>query len=232
MTLCQITRAELKGHMARIARVVVPGHPHHVTQRGNRKQRTFFCDDDYRAYMRLVSKELERAGAEVWAYCLMPNHVHLVVVPGHERSLALLFKEAHRKYTRRINLREGWRGHLWQERFYSFPMDEQHNNAAVRYIELNPVDAGICEAPTDWRWSSVHAHIRGEDDILVSAKPMLKRFPDWCGFLDLEDPSVTISQLRKHGKTGRPAGDDAFIERLEKLTGRTLRKGKPGPGRS
>ena len=106
--------------MARIARVVVPGIPHHVTQRGNRKQQTFFCDGDYRAYMRCVAGEKERANAKIWAYCLMPNHVHFVVVPEHRQSLAMLFKESHRKYTRRINVREGWCGHLWQGRVYSF----------------------------------------------------------------------------------------------------------------
>ena len=98
--------------MARVARVVVPHYPHHVTQRGNRRQQTFFSDDDYRAYIELLIGAKAKAGVEVWAYCLMPNHVHLVVVPEHENSLAAFFSEAHRRYTRRINFREGWRGHL------------------------------------------------------------------------------------------------------------------------
>jgi putative transposase len=213
-------------------RVVVPGYPHHVTQRGNRKQRVFFGEGDYRAYMRMVAKEKERAEVELWAYCLMPNHVHFVAVPGHERSLAMLFKEAHRKYTRRINSREGWIGHLWQERFYSFPMDQSHADAAVRYVELNPVDACICESPTDWPWSSVHAHFRGSDDLLVTVGPMLERFCDWAGYLGRETPMITPDALRAYGKSGRPAGDDMFIDQLERETGRTLRKRKPGRKKS
>ena len=214
--------------MARIARVVVPGTPHHVTQRGNRKQQTFFCDDDYRAYMRFVSREKQRAGAEIWAYCLMPNHVHFVVVPEHRHSLAMLFKESHRKYTRRINVREGWCGHLWQGRYYSFPMDEMHAIAAVRYTELNPVAAQLCDAPYDWRWSSVHAHSRGADDLLVDVAPMLSRFEDWHEFLGRPTTGVTVEALERHGKTGRPAGDARFIEKLEQVTGRVLARQKPG----
>ncbi len=216
--------------MARIARVVVPGYPHHVTQRGNRKQETFFEPGDYRAYLRMVSKARIDAGAEVWGYCLMPNHVHLVVVPERHDSLAMLFQDAHRRYTRRINAREGWCGHLWQERFHSFPMDETHLLAAVRYVELNPVRAGLCEKPTDWRWSSVHAHIRGDDDLLVTVKPMLDRTSDWLGYLSESDASPDrLHTLRKHSRTGRPAGDERFVATLEDLTGRRLRKLKTGP---
>jgi putative transposase len=144
----------------------------------------------------------------------------------------MLFKEAHRKYTRRINAREDWVGHLWQERFHSFPMDENHTVAAVRYIERNPVDAGLCRAPSEWPWSSVHAHCRGADDLLVTVKPMLDRFNDWLGYLGQIDNTVTKKQLRKHANSGRPAGDNDFIERLEKKTGRALRKRKPGRKRS
>ena len=110
--------------MARMARVVVPNFPHHITQRGNRRQKTFFCDDDYRYYIELMTEFTRQAGTEVWAYCLMPNHVHLVMVPTEEDGLRSALGEAHRRYTRHINLRKGWRGHLWQERFDSFPMDE------------------------------------------------------------------------------------------------------------
>ncbi len=219
--------------MARMARVVVPGFPHHVTQRGNRKQETFFEPGDYRAYLRMVSKAKVDAGAEIWGYCLMPNHVHLVVVPERDDSLAMLFRDAHRRYTRRINTREGWCGHLWQERFHSFPMDETHLLAAVRYVELNPVRAGLCEKPTDWRWSSVHAHIRREDDLLVTVNPMLERTGDWLSYLsDVDDTRHQLDTLRKHSRTGRPAGDERFVSMLEDLTGRRLRKLKTGPQRN
>ena len=158
--------------MPRMARLVVPGYPHHVTQRGNRRQKTFFHSQDYLAYLKLIANAKRKAQCDIWAYCLMPNHVHFVIVPGHESSLACLFKQAHRRYTRRINFREKWRGHLWQERFHSFVMDEPHLNATVRYVELNPVVAKLCSTPDEWRWSSVHAHLGSKDDEIVSVKPM------------------------------------------------------------
>ena len=133
--------------MARMARVVVPNYPHHVTQRGNRRQKTFFCDADYKYYLELMSAFSRKAGTEIWAYCLMPNHVHLVMVPGEEDGLRAALGEAHRRYTGYINCREGWRGHLWQERFHSFVMDEEYLLAAVRYVERNPVAARLCDKP-------------------------------------------------------------------------------------
>ena len=111
--------------MARLARVVIPGMPHHVTQRGNRRQPTFFDDEDYAAYLELMADGCREEGVAIWAYCLMPNHVHLIGVPETEQSLRRAIGEAHRRYTRRINFRERWRGYLWQGRFASFVMDEQ-----------------------------------------------------------------------------------------------------------
>ena len=147
--------------MARIARVVAPGFPHHITQRGNRRQETFFSDEDYQAYINLMSEWCSLCNVEVWAYCLMPNHIHLIVVPESADGLRLAIGEAHRRYTRRINFREGWRGHLWQGRFTSYVMDEKYLLACVRYIEMNPVRAGLVAKPEEWPWSSVLAHISG-----------------------------------------------------------------------
>ncbi|HLF10393.1 MAG TPA: transposase [Gammaproteobacteria bacterium] len=209
-------------------RLVVPGYPHHVTQRGNRRQTTFFSPNDYRMYLGLLAEAREAAGIAVWAYCLMPNHVHLVVVPHRHDSLATFFGETHRTYTRRVNFREGWRGHLWQERFHSCVMDERHLLAAVRYTELNPVRAGLCRSAEEWRWSSVHAHLDGTDDMLVAVRPMLDRIDDWPKYLELDSAQSEHNALRQHGRTGRPLGDDAFIECLEKLTGRRLICGEPG----
>ena len=121
--------------MARIARVIAPGYPHHITQRGNRRQTVFFNEDDYQAYIELMSHWCQKHHVDIWAWCLMPNHVHLIAVPQDETGLARAIGEAHRRYTRRINFRENWRGHLWQERFASFPMDEQHLLAAARYAK-------------------------------------------------------------------------------------------------
>ena len=215
--------------MARMARVVVPHYPHHITQRGNRRQKTFFTEDDYRAYISLLSNAKERSGIDVWAYCLMPNHVHLVVVPEHKDSLAVFFREAHRQYTRRINARENWCGHLWQERFHSFVMDEAYLLATVRYVELNPVRAGLCEFPQEWIWSSVHAHLMGTDDKLVSVRPMLDRISDWQDYLGSDEEEKTQQCIREYTRTGRPGGTNGFLRMLEEQTKRTLRKGKPGP---
>lgn len=214
--------------MARIARVVVPGYPHHVTQRGNRRQPTFFCAGDYASYIELIATAKEAAGVSILAYCLMPNHVHLVAVPDTCDSLADLFRDAHRRYTRRINIRKGWRGHLWQERFHSCVMDEAHLLAAVRYIELNPVRAGLCDLPDNWPWSSVHAHLAAQDDTLTTTLPMLQRVGNWQNYLDVSDHSDTLQKLRQHARTGRPLGDGAFVARLEQRVGRPLQPKKVG----
>ena len=205
--------------MARMARVVVPHFPHHVTQRGSRRQTIFFGPDDYRAYRQLMARFCREAGTAVWAYCLMPNHVHFVMVPSHEDGLRAAIAEAHRRYAQHVNFREGWRGHLWQERFHSFPMDEEHLFAAVRYVERNPVTAGLCRYPRDWPWSSAEAHLQGTNDELVTVAPMLERVGDWLGYLgvDTEAPLLAV-----HSRTGRPLGSKAFVAHLETLTGRPL----------
>lgn len=215
--------------MARMPRVVVPHYPHHVTQRGNRRQKTFFLDEDYQAYLGLLTELKAKAGVEVWAYCLMPNHVHLVLVPDQPDSLARLFRVIHREYTRRINFRENWRGHLWQERFHSFVMDEAHLIAAVRYVEMNPVRASLCSHPEQWRWSSVHAHLKGQDDGLVSVEPMAAIINDWPRYLAAPERPRQHDNIRRHTRTGRPVGNDSFIDHLEMITGRNLRPKKSGP---
>ena len=217
--------------MARLARVVAPGLPHHITQRGNRRQDSFFNDDDYRVYLDLMAEWCARCGVAVWAYCLMPNHVHLIAVPETEAALGLAIGEAHRRYTRRINFREGWRGHLWQGRFASFPMDERHLLAAARYVELNPVRAGITKRPEDYAWSSARAHLAGRDDRLVKAGPLLDMVGDWAAFLAGGLGEDEGNVLRKHERSGRPLGGAGFIERLETELGRSLKMGKPGPKR-
>ena len=215
--------------MARMARVVVPGYPHHVIQRGNRRQKTFFYDEDYSYYISLMSKYTREAGTEVWAYCLMPNHVHLVIVPGKEDGLRAAIGEAHRRYTRYINIREGWCGHLWQERFHSFIMDENYLLATVRYVERNPVTAGLCDRPYQWKWSSAQAHMSGVNDRLVNVGPMLDRIDNWYKYLSNNSTHLYESDLIKfHTRTGRPLGNNAFIDKLETITGKSLMPGRPG----
>jgi putative transposase len=214
--------------MARIARVVVPGFPHHVTQRGNRRQRTFFSDDDYRAYRGLMAEWCRSCGVGVWAYCLMPNHAHLIVVPESEASLRRAIGEAHRRYTRRVNFRKGWRGHLWQGRFASFVLDEVYLLTCARYIELNPVRAGLCRRPADYPWSSAAAHARGEDDELVQVGPLLRLVPNWAKVVERRIDDQEVRALRRHESTGRPLGGESFIARLEARLGRVLRPQKVG----
>ena len=215
--------------MSRLARVVVPGYPHHVTQRGGRKQRTFFGARDYRMFLDMLARRKHEVDVDIWAYCLMPNHVHYVVIPSSENSLAELFRSVHRNYARQINRRESWRGHLWQERYFSVPMDEEHLLSAVRYVEMNPVRAGLCDHPADWRWSSVHAHLEREDDDLVTVAPMLNRVAEWDEYLAENDTEVKLTAIRRQTCTGRPLGSDSFVSQLESITGRRLRKGRPGP---
>jgi putative transposase len=192
--------------------------------------RTFFTPDDYRAYLELIIERKAEHGITVWAYCLMPNHVHLVLVPQEKDSLAGLFRSVHRHYTRRINFRENWRGHLWQERFHSFVMDEKHLLSAVRYTELNPVRAGLCPTPEQWPWSSVHAHIGSRrHDPLVDVEPMLTRVENWSQYLAIQDSDIGLQAIRCHSRTGRPLGSDQFIRSLEAMTGKCLEKQKPGP---
>ncbi len=214
--------------MARLARVVVPGYPHHVTQRGNRRQQTFFNDDDYRAYCELMADWCARCGVAVWAYCLMPNHVHLIVVPRSADGLRRAVGEAHRRYTRRVNFRQGWRGHLWQGRFASFVMDELYTLSCARYVERNPVRAGLCRRPEQYRWSSAAAHVAGQDDGLVRVAPLLRLDPQWGKHLAAEPDADTVQALHRHEATGRPAGDEPFLRRLERKLGRVLRPQKAG----
>jgi putative transposase len=158
----------------------------------------------------------------------MPNHIHLIAVPRAEESLRRAIGEAHRRYTRRINFREKWRGYLWQGRFASFVMDEVYLLATARYAELNPVRAGLVESPADWRWSSARAHLSGCDDRLVKVAPLLAMVADWKALLRSALPEEQLQELRGHSRTGRPLGDESFLGRLEVLVGRILKPQKGG----
>jgi putative transposase len=214
--------------MARIARLVDPDLPHHITQRGNRRQRTFFTEDDYEVYKALMARSCADSGVKVPAYCLMPNHVHLIAVPTQPAALRHAIGEAHRRYTRRVNFREGWRDHLWQERFASFPMDDAHLRACVRYVERNPVRARLVARAEDWPHSSARAHLSGLDDALVSAQPLLSLASDWRAFLADAASDSLRAAFGYHERTGRPMGSDAFIDQLEAGTRRRLHKLAPG----
>ena len=215
--------------MPRIARVIAPSYPHHIIQRGNRRQQTFFSDADYAAYIDLMGEWCRYHAIDIWAYCLMPNHVHLVAVPETQDALRRAIGEAHRRYTRRINFREGWRGHLWQGRFASYVMDERYLIACVRYIETNPVRARLVDKPEDWPWSSAAADIKREKDRFVNVAPLLQMITgDWGDFLSSARAEKDTELLRKHERTGRPLGGEKFIDRLEVTLGMSLKPQKPG----
>src|SRR5271170_6743949 len=153
--------------MTRLARMVVAGLPHHVTQRGNRREAIFFEDGDHEVYRDLLTEQTRKARVEVWAYCLMPNHVHLILTPTRADGLGLAVGEAHRRYTNFINARGRWTGHLFQSRFASVVLDDDHFVRAVRYVSLNPVRARLVDSPEQWPWSSVRAHLAAKSDALV-----------------------------------------------------------------
>ena len=214
--------------MARLARLVVPGIPHHVTQRAARRLETFFDRADYDVYRELLAEWCRKAGTEIWAWCLMPNHVHLILVPSHADGLRAALGETHRRYTRHVNQRQGWRGHLWQERFHSFPMDENHLLAGARYVEQNPVRARLVRRPQNWRWSSARAHLERRDDGVVTLAPLLDRVPDWRSFLAGGLDEAALETIRGHSRTGHPLGAEKFFRRLKALLGRDVRPRPPG----
>ena len=214
--------------MARISRIVVPGYPHHVTQRGVRSMDVFDSDEDRLAYLDFLSEEAKRFGLDILAWCLMTNHVHFVATPQTETSLARGFGEAHRRYTRMKNFAQKVRGYLFQGRFSSSVLDDSHLLAAVRYVEMNPVKAGMVTLAWDYQWSSAAFHTgRKDSDLLVKDSSLFGLISDWEGYLGADVYGET-ERLRMATQTGRPAGDDEFVATITRLTGRDLSKGVPG----
>lgn len=211
-----------------MARIVAPGVAHHVTQRGNRRQAVFFCDADYIYYLELLSFWSSKFNLSILAYCLMPNHVHLVVVPPEAQALAQTMREIHQRYTRAINFREGWRGHLWQGRFASCPMSESHLYRALTYVEMNPVRAGLAATADQWPWSSAASFQKDFPGIALDHQ-WLRQSGLPPKPIVVEPDEAADELFRMHERTGRPLGDETFIARLERLCGRVLAPKKPGP---
>lgn len=226
--------------MARLARIVIPDVAHHVTQRGNRRLPIFFSDEDREAYLALLAGACAACGTRCLAWCLMDNHVHLILVPAGADGLRATLGEAHRRYTRRVNFREGWRGYLFQGRFASYPMDDAHLMAAVRYVELNPVAAGMVERAEDWRWSSARSHIAGKrvaGDPLTDVGALGAHVPNWRAMLrrglELGDASeemeALVGTIEARLRTGRPLGTGEWLARQEEALGRTVTPQRRGP---
>ena len=191
--------------MSRPPRLVLPGLPHHVTHRGTRRERIVFTDDDHDFSLRLLRRGCRRTGPRVWAWCLMPNHVHLVLVPAREDGLRSALGPAHRLYAQEINRRQSWSGHLWDGRFCSVPMDEPHLHVCLRYVELNPVRARLAGRAEEWRWSSARAHLGLEDDGLTELAPARERIADWGALLDTGLTEDEREAIRSAERTGRLA---------------------------
>lgn len=225
--------------MARLARIVLPGIPHHVTQRGNRRLPIFFSDDDRRAYLDLISDAAAASGTRCLAWCLIDNHVHLILVPETADGLRAMLGEAHRRYTRMVNFREGWRGYLFQGRFASYPMHDAHLMAAVRYVELNPVAARMVARAEEWAWSSARSHIaarRVKGDPLTDVAALGKHVRNWRALLrqglaagdpDPEGEALSVA-IESHLSTGRPLASGDWIAAQEEATGRTMARRRPG----
>jgi putative transposase len=176
----------------------------------------------------LLSEQMRKARVEVWAYCLMPNHVHLIACPQTEDGLARALGAAHRCWANFVNARGRWRGHLFDGRFASVAMDEAHLVAAVRYVALNPVRARLAARATDWPWSSVHAHLRGDDDGLVVVRPVLERVAWFAELIDSEADDPAFAAIRAAEATGRPLGTKDFVSDLERRLGRPIARRAPG----
>jgi putative transposase len=217
--------------MPRNARTVEPGILYHVTQRGTNRDRVFFSIADRHLYLRLISENLAEAGARILAYCLMSNHVHFVVMPERDDSLAMLFARANGRYAQAVNIRRGRScGHLWQARFHSCAMSDSHFWVALRYVEENPCRAGLVQAPEAYRWSSAAAHLGIEPDrsrvLDMEFWRQAGGVETWrelqgCGSLD-----ESLSALRKCTYSGKPFGDESFLSSMEERFHRRWRRTK------
>lgn len=212
--------------MPRLARSVFADVPHHVTQRGNRREDVFFTEDDYFAYLDWLQTYSLKYELEMLAYCLMTNHVHLVAIPTHKDSLHMAMKPLHMRYAQRLNKKRGWKGHVWQGRYYSSALDERYMWAAIRYVELNPVRAHIVPKAEFYPWSSAATHCGLCPDEIVTNSPAWQRaknqISDWSAWLSEGDRQTELSTIRKYIKQGLPCGSEQFVSELEEQIGRSL----------
>ncbi|MEP7351566.1 MAG: transposase [Sphingorhabdus sp.] len=215
--------------MARLARFIIPGIPHHVTQRGNGRQQTFFSPADYLFYRSLLTTHCAAAGVDLWSWVLMPNHVHMILIPQDADGIRAAMSRVNRAYAGYIHAREKRTGHFWQGRFGCVAMDEAHLAAAIPYIALNPVRARLVKKAADWRWSSVHALLDpATGDGLTTTGPVIERVGDFAALLRSGEDEMLSAALRKAESVGRPLGDSAFFELIEHRCGRDARPGKRG----
>jgi putative transposase len=215
----------------RIARVVVPGVLHHVTQRGNNRQDVFLTDSDREFYLGLLRKRSGQYGLDVLGYCLMTNHVHLLVRPQTAQSLAQALGRTHFIYAQRFNAEHSRSGHLWQARFYSCPAEEAALLAVMRYIEQNPVRAGIVTHAWEYPWSSAAAHVgRRKDSGLVDTGWWAAQISaaEWRKLLEGAEDPERVTEIRRRTMIGRPLGSPEFVNEIEARLYRQLTCRPPG----
>jgi len=209
--------------MARLARSTVVGYPHQVTQRGNYEQTVFEEDADFRRYLAWLGECADRYSVEIWAYCLMRNHVHFICVPKAEDGLARAFNTLHMRYAQHIHGKKGLTGHLWKGRFLSCILDEKSVFEEVRYIENNPVRAGLVERAEDYPWSSARHHVFGvPDPVMNDACFLTSEVKDWRTYLADRGDEPVLRRTWQNLKTGRPSGEESFVRGLEEIVGRRL----------
>ena len=217
--------------MPRLARIAIANIPHHVTQRGNARQFLLAGESEKAVYFELLVEYLALYEVSLLGYCLMSNHVHLILLPAEADSLALAMKQIHGRYAAFWNATHRSSGHVWQGRFYSCPLDESHLWIALRYVERNPVRAGLARQGQDWPWSSAAAHC-GVSEIPcgLTMERFRQRWPlnSWCAYLDKEETEEQLRELRRCTHTGRPLGGKAFVQELEGITKRRLVPSKGG----
>ncbi|MCK5655834.1 MAG: transposase [Candidatus Aureabacteria bacterium] len=217
--------------MPRIGRIVAPGLPHHITQRGNYRQTVFSKDFEYTGYLRWLDEYTRKYKIDILAYCLMPNHVHFICVPHRVDSLARSFNACHMRYAQYFNKKNCLRGHLWQGRFYSCILDEQHLYASCRYVENNPVRAKLVRKAENWQWSSAKAHLnKGTGSISLADIKEYMEVNNWREYLSEKEDKTLVEKIRSGTLSGKPLGDSSFIQQLEKVLGKKLRtspRGRP-----
>ena len=225
--------------MPRIARIVLPGCAHHVTQRGNNRRNVFHSDDERELYLSLLAEYAERFGLSVQAYCLMSNHVHLVATPAREESLARTIGRVNWRYAQEHNRRRSSSGHVWQNRFHSCALDEKHYWLALAYVERNPARAGLVKRAWEWPWSSAAAHCGKKTKPELEAMLNLDEWraqmqpADWRKVLHSAGEEDEAEELRMRTRTGRAWADGRFVGKWEKRLGRRLHPlpvGRPHAG--
>ena len=219
--------------MSRVARIVEVGCPHHVVQRGNNKQRVFFDDDDSRRYLYLLKKYLKGSMCRLNAYCLMPNHVHMVLVPLEREALSKFMLRLGLSYTQHINRKYDRTGRLWECRFYSSLIQrEGHLWTVCRYVERNPVRAHIVESPEDYNWSSSASKYslnKGRNFVDNIWRTSEER-EAYMNFLKLPDNTEDVGRIRRSTIRGIPVGSEEFVKEIITKAGITIvawSKGRP-----